>query len=554
MKKLVIGLLLLIFCSTVASATMTVTDNYPGWTNTATPPAVVLSPWKTIDRGVWLQHPVINFTVTGATGGAYKYIVMLSQTFNDSSFEHNATVSTSSGAMATGTGVGNHTYQVTLDTREFLYDNVSYLLSVVIYRSGTLLASNTSCLNMTGGGATGTYVHFSQADPPYLDLHGWRAVGRGMTFKTTGYHFNSGWTTWYWTTWYTPGALDATPVTVTILVTDNTSSHSLICHNQYTITYQPDPSRDASLVYGAVTDVFHWGVLPMLTSGEGKAYFHARTSYYVFVGVNQSASNHVTTDDTFLLTDFSIDNFNAGTSVHPDLSKTHKYNGVYTYFETFPTGTGAGWTPGTAPSSPIGVLIINYCAAAPPAGLGMPWFAVVLAFLPAIILVCALYSASLRYHASLPNFLYAFAAVAGLTISYGISLLVLWEFVFMLLLMAGVTLYGYREQISTIVSAEGGLHGLSPLIRPGTEWTMERHRRHAGLKREEGVRKTRTAAVLHEVGYHWQRNPSGKRVLVRTAENPRRRSEVLVTTKTSNGRVQMETHTVNGEKRRRASQ
>ena len=333
-----VGILMLMLCSTVVSAALTVTDNYPGWGVTGTPPAVSLTPWKTIDRGLWLANPVVNFTVSDAPSGTYRYRVMLGQFFNDASFPINTTDATFSGAAYVGTGSGNHTYQVTLNTSEFLYDNISYVLQIFVWRTGVFSAWNMSYLNMTGAGETGLFVHFSDSDPPYLDLHGFRAVGRGMQFLTSGLEF----ATSDPSVWVSDGALQAPNIQLTVLVTDNTSSHRLICRNTFNINYQQS-GRETIADY--ITNMtFHFGVLPMLTAGEGKAFFKARTSYYVFVGINNTAGNHVTADDSFLLTSFSIADYNAGTRVYPDLSKAHKFDGVYTYFETFPkTGETGGW-------------------------------------------------------------------------------------------------------------------------------------------------------------------------------------------------------------------
>lgn len=485
---LLLGIVMLTLFAGLASATTTVTNNYPGWAASGVPPAVTLSPWVTIDRSTWLANPIVNFTVSGAPAGTYHYMVMLCQFYQDASFTMNLTEATLSGAVVYGNGSGNHSYQVALDPQDFLYDGISYFLQISVYDDpGSWGATNVSVLNMTSAGVSGTFIHFKDGDPPYLDLQGWRAIGQGHQFHTTGFYFDND-----SSTWTTTGALQKQNIPLTILVTDNTTDHHLLANGVVNMYCEQNLSRDMAVSILGNAIKFHFASDGFFFTGIGKGIYAPRTSYYVFIGAPYTADTFVTCDDTFLTTLFSIDNYVLNDHVDTDISKTHKFTGVYTYFETFPkTGDAGGWSPGALPSSPIGVLILNFCAATPPNGLGMPWFGVVLGFLPAIILVCILYSASIKYHASLPNFLYMIAAAAGMTISLGISLMELWMYVFMLVLLSFTMILNYREEINSVAKLGGILTG-KPLAMRNTGLVSAKKynwKAHASPYKDQGVAK-----------------------------------------------------------------
>lgn len=510
-NKLLLGFIMLMLCASSVSALstgVTVRNNYPGWSVSGVPPAVTFSMAKTIDRNVWLSNPTVNFTVSGMTAtwvgsSTYRYRVACYQMFDDASFPVNSTDATFSGDVVFGNGSGDHSYSVTLDTDEFLWDGMTYMLNISVRSIGfappgemPINVYNLSYLSMTSPGASGEFVYLSDCDPPYFDLQGWRAVGRGVMFKATGLYFDNLTASWG------AGALSKQNLQLTVLVTDNSTAHNLLGSSVCNIYYKENSSREtigysfSSSLLPAFTS--HFGFLPFSFKSVGDL-FHARSSYYVFIGVNYSVSSVIASDGTFMQSAFSIDNFYVGNDVYPNshssdpLHGTYKYAGVYTYFETFPrTGEGGGgWTPGSLPSSPIGVLIINFCNTPPPNGLGMPWFGVVLAFLPTIILMCALYSASIRFHASFPNFLYMIAAGAGMTISLGISLMELWMYVFMMVLLGLTMILNYREEINAVANLQGIITG-KPVSMRNTGLVSKKSykfRAHPSPYKDQGVKR-----------------------------------------------------------------
>jgi hypothetical protein len=183
----------------------------------------------------------------------------------------------------------------------------------------------------------------------------------------------------------------------------------------------------------------------------GEKKIEARSAYYLFIGVPVSGSFfydtlYVTVDDTMRKTNWSTTNDYKTCIADDSLSKD--FIGGYVYFETYPAYTEEN-TPGTMRTTQSWVTnFVIWCNNPPPSGLGLPFVPVLFAFIPAIIIVGAIYYFARKWEISIPNFIYSVAVISGMFITWQIGLLALWIFIFISASLLFISIYQFREPIS----------------------------------------------------------------------------------------------------------
>jgi hypothetical protein len=213
---------------------------------------------------------------------------------------------------------------------------------------------------------------------------------------------------------------------------------------------------------------------------------------------------YITTDDTVKKTNWSASKISTGGVVSPDDSRTYDYMGAYVYFETQPAYTDKT-SAGAFRTTPSWVTnFVIWCSNPPPDGLGLPWFAVLVGFLPAVFLVGLLWGFMRKWEISLPGFIYTIAAGAGIFISWNIGLLALWIMVFIIGSLVFISIFQFREPISTAMHAASSVKSSSALSALSSKERRQEMlasrgsgtRLLGGRKKDEGVTAGKKPARL----------------------------------------------------------
>ena len=290
-------------------------------------------------------------------------------------------------------------------------------------------------------------IFLGNADPAHMDQQTSDIIGKGMTFDTAGVECPR------------YGESDASyvdtkiPLTVVLVDKDRQILDYDIVDSYLPVleTYDFEPYGPSPLI----ADISTFSEFRLLQYTVGEDQLEARTPYYVYVGVpigNETPYNYsttyISTDDTVKKVNFSIDSLKVGGSLSQDHDKSHTFMGAYVFFETqidyVDTATAGAFR--TTPSWVTNFVI--WCSNSPPSGLGVPWLPVLLGFIPAIILMGAIYAFMRQYQISAPQYVYAMAGIGGLASTWMIGLLSLWIFVLMSATLAFIAMYQFREPIS----------------------------------------------------------------------------------------------------------
>jgi uncharacterized membrane protein len=213
-------------------------------------------------------------------------------------------------------------------------------------------------------------------------------------------------------------------------------------------TYPFAPLGDSITIAGSDTI----NEFRLLKVGVGKKVLESRQAYYMYVGVPSDTYNigntYITVDDTMKKVNWSTDNIKAGNKMAPDSSYSNDFMGAYCYFETQISYTDQN-TPGAFRTTPSWTNnFVIWCSNPPPDGLGLPWFPVIIGFIPAIVIVGLVYVFMRKWEISIPNYIYSISATAGLYAGWYIGLLSIWIFTLIVASLLFISLYNFREPIN----------------------------------------------------------------------------------------------------------
>jgi hypothetical protein len=307
-------------------------------------------------------------------------------------------------------------------------------------------------------------IFIGRSNPPYLSLDGGSIVGTGMTFDTASiYSVRCDLLSLMGSvdTYSLPPA--NTPfkekVPLTIVICDK--NHTIIGYSQVdsylrlTDTFPFKPWGPDGSVFTSLTSISDF---KLLSYSVGKKLIEMRSAYYVYVGVKLPEYNYsntyITTDTTFKRMNWSVDSLTSG-KVIDGHTKNLKFMGVMTYFETFASYTDHPITGQFQTTPGIVANFIIWCDRPPPNGLGMPFVPVLFGFIPAIALIGVVWTFMRKWKISLPNFMYSMMAIAGLYISFAIGLIALWILALFIASLVFISLYQFREPISTVLETVG---------------------------------------------------------------------------------------------------
>lgn len=290
-----------------------------------------------------------------------------------------------------------------------------------------------------------TSIFFGNAVPAHMEMQGSNAIRNGVTFDTASVNA----TRWDEDTYHD----QIVPVTVVLCDKDRNIKASAVYDSYLSIqdTYE-------TLIHGASEDTFNSFKQLQYKIGDGVITGH--NAYYMYIGLPSNRytvdNTYMTVDDTMKKTNWSASKLSVGGKVSQDDSQDNDYWGAYVYFETQQAYVDEPWA-GAFRSTPSWLTnFIIWCSNDPPAGVGLPWMPVLFGFLPAILIVGILYSYMRKWQISLPNYVYSVALIGGLYIGWMIGLLALWIFILISVSVTFVSLYNFREPISTALSTISG--------------------------------------------------------------------------------------------------
>lgn len=287
-----------------------------------------------------------------------------------------------------------------------------------------------------------TSLFIGNAVPSHMKMTNSNLIGKGASFDTVALKVKR----------LDELSYTDTNVPITVVLCDKDRrivDYSVVNSYMPIMATYPFRPYGPSLTIGTLDKVNEFKLLQYTV---GKSKLENRKAYYMYIGVPSDVYNYdntyITTDDTVKKVNWSSNSIAVGYIVSPDSSRTSDFMGCYVYFETqiayVDTGTAGAFR--TTPSW-ISNLVI-WCSNPPPRGAGLPWLAVVIGFLPAIILVGAGFAFMRKFEISLPSYVYSISATGGLYISWYIGLLSLWIFVTMVVSFVFVSIYQFREPIS----------------------------------------------------------------------------------------------------------
>jgi len=338
------------------------------------------------------------------------------------------------------------------------------------------------------------YASIQNGNPEYLSLDGYTAYTEGFQFDISAVKLNGNYL-----------VIDE-PIVIHIFVTDNTSDRNLLAYGTRNVNWESSDSLDnfsimSNYTREGISECYglscpfdpeycdfwdfddnciinyldsSFAVINGITRANvtfsyfdadyGNAFqhystkkvFNERTGYYVYIGFDYDDYDYENSyfsinDDTFIPANFSLSDLDYGINLHEDLSQTHKYYGVMTYFETFVDDGLTGGMSGSDRETDFVTAIRSWCASDPPNGLGMPWMFTVFAFLIPIAFIGSLYGFMRKYEISLPSYLYAIPLIAGIYCSYIIGFMEYWVMIFMIALTTFTVVYHFREPLSKAV-------------------------------------------------------------------------------------------------------
>lgn len=309
-------------------------------------------------------------------------------------------------------------------------------------------------------------ISLGKSDPPYLDVYGGDAVGRGMTFDTSALYSSrfddvsliGGQDTFSFG--LHPNVVSKVPITV--MVCDK--NHTCLAYGQKD-SYVSLLSSHIFQPYGpaiGVGNIAGENEYSLLQYTVGKNQIESRKGYYVYIGYTNPfnySNTYLTIDSSLHRCNWSTNKVDAGYIVTEDHTRSQKFIGAMTYFETYPAMIDTAIQDTALGQSSYIYNFKMWCIRTPPAGLGIPWMPVLLGFLIPIALFGGVYYYMRKWQISLPNYLYSILGIGGLYASFAIGLLDLWMLVFIAASLIMVSLYQFREPISTaigLVSREKG--------------------------------------------------------------------------------------------------
>jgi len=247
-------------------------------------------------------------------------------------------------------------------------------------------------------------------DPPNLDVHAIRVVGRGVLVNISGMNSED----------------DDHSFTVHFFLTDSTSAHNLIAYGTRQIT-------NSSTVYVLGTDFIDWNNSYFLWMGVKIGSTYTRDNCFFFTDDGSVMTANFTGEGTDL-----NDNFALGDGYADD------YIGAYIYFEP---GFYDSYVDVSIPGvTNFGQMVIDYGES-----VGMPWFYLVIAFLITAIVVCIPLSFSLKYHFDMPNFIYGILVIAGVSLNFALGLLYLWMFAVFILVTVFILTIRFKDQLQSLM-------------------------------------------------------------------------------------------------------
>ena len=353
------------------------------------------------------------------------------------------------------TAVGNIVFQTTLggfNTRNFVLNTYGPSIDrSSVYDASTGWSDVSHYVYAMEQGYKVMSLFLGNMNPKHLKLACGDLIGKGASFDTAAVVSKSA-----YDKVYTDKKI---PVTVVLCDKDR-----VVLDYAVVDSYLPILGTFPFKPYGPSVGIGTLDIISqfrLLQYTVGAKTIESRRSYYIYIGVPigpYTMSNlYITTDDTMKKTNWSASKISIGGVIAPDDSKTYDYMGAYVYFETLPayTDKSAAGAFRTTPSWVTNFVI--WCSNSPPDGLGLPWFAVLVGFMPAIFLVGLLWGFMRKWSISLPGFIYTIAAGAGIFISWNIGLLALWIMVFMLASLIFISMFQFREPISQALQTVGAV-------------------------------------------------------------------------------------------------
>jgi hypothetical protein len=265
---------------------------------------------------------------------------------------------------------------------------------------GTLLLFATPAL-------AATYeVTVNTCDPPNMDTHASRTMGRGILFNVTA---NGDYT-------------------IHVFLCDASSNHNLIAHETRMVS-----TSDEVMVFGKTT----------ITWNE---------SYFLFVGIEVDGT-YTSANTLFISSDGSVipgaftgDGVDVGDNFDLGSAKDDDYIGCFLFFE--PGFYDSGSTIGPQTPAEWGQAVRDWGE-----DIGVPYFYFIIAVIIAAVCIAIPFSLAVKYDLDLPNFIYTIFIMVGVSVDWYIGLLDLWMFAMVIIIAVMATVIKYQETIQKLITA-----------------------------------------------------------------------------------------------------
>jgi len=250
-------------------------------------------------------------------------------------------------------------------------------------------------------------------DPPNLDMRAIRVIGRGVEMNISG----------------TYSADENHSFILYCFLTDSSDDHNLKAWTTIEVTSTPT----------------------LYTLGKDTLDFNS--SYFLFVGVpigtyTTDNTGFISDDGSVMVNTFSTAGYDKGSDVSIGTGEANDYIGCYLFFE--PGFYDSYYPVGIPGLSSFGSMLITYGDY-----IGIPFFYLLIAFLITAIITCIPLSFSLRHDINLPNFIYGACICAGVSLTYVLGIIFLWQFGLFVVFTVFTIIIKYKDTLEATVPWRG---------------------------------------------------------------------------------------------------